>query len=902
MKKVLSILLCAVMLLSSVSVLAEEKVYNVSLDLNNKSPFGAFDGWGTSICWWGHHLGENLTEEQLDMVVKALYDEDEGLGLNIARYNIGGGDDPSHNHQREFDGRDMPGVLDKDGNWDLSRDAGQLLALQLCVKYGADIIEAFSNSPPYFMTESGCSSGNRNSGKNNLPDDKFDNFASFLAEAVLRIQNEYGIEFDTLEPFNESDTNYWGYEGWQEGCHFDTADHSKLIMLVRQELDKRGLTDVGVSASDETHVWRTGENIKNTYTKEAVSTLSQVNTHSYNSGGYDHLRSAALEAGKPLYMTEVDGDGSLGGKASGSMGPALWFANKINEDLRGLEPNAWIMWQATAMSYMGEHKDSGYWNICSFDKETNTVNKPKKYYAYMQYTRFIRPGDTLVKTDYSNIVSAINEKDGKVVFVVANTDSASKKYNFSLESLGSSVKGFEVYVTDKTRDCENLEAGSLNNVEVPAYSVTTVVIDAGVGSKSLKLTEKSNTATAFVGEELEFAVTDEKGNAVDTPLKIETNCNCMPDYTFKGNTFVFKKPHDTLTFYVEKDGMRAEYPIQIVGEGSQVRIIGSGCERALKVQGNDVVIADRDNYAAQVWTIEKHGNYYAFKTEKTGKYLSTESFLTTSELNDKALWTLQKDKGLYRIINKATGDSVDVYNHATENGSQVGVYGGYYATANQLFYFETVYPQTAAELEYKADEITLTGTPFGSNPWDGDANVTFHKAWDGDKETFFHADRDADRTGYTGIDLGENHLPFNKVVINSRPGFEYRGWGATLSGCDTIDGEYEVIYTFTEEDFTRGEEATVEIEECNYRYIKYETPQGGYCNVGEISLIYNPEESTGERLVIIGYYEDDELIKTETKSLSEGLSLWHEATEYDVRMYVMDKNGIIFETYFTKKY
>ncbi len=935
MKKVLSILLCAVMLLSSISALAAEKVYNVSLDLNNKSPFGEFDGWGTSICWWGHHLGENLTEEQLDMVVKALYDEDEGLGLNIARYNIGGGDDPEHNHQREFDGRDMPGLTDKDGNWNLDNDAGQLLALSLAVKYGADILEAFSNSPPYYMTESGCSSGNHNSNKNNLPDENFDDFAEYLAEAVLRIQNTYGIKFDTLEPFNESDTNYWGYEGWQEGCHFDVEDHSKLILLVRNALDKRGLKNVGVAAADETNVWRTGENIKNVYTDAAISILSQVNTHSYSVGDYNHTRNAVLEAGKPLYMTEVDGDGSLGGEASGNMGPALWFANKINEDLRGLEPNAWVMWQAVAMAYDGEHKDSGYWNIMSVDGETGEIYKPKKYYAYKQFTKFIRPGDTLVKTDYSNIVSAINEEEGKVVFVITNTDESEKIYRFNVASMGMTVDNVEYYITNNTADCEknnSLEFVGYGDgyceARVPAYSIATVVVNGKVGNKSLKLTEKNNTVTAFAGEELEFVVTDENGNAVNTQIKIETNCKCMPNYTYKGNTFIFKDPHETLKMYVEKDGMRAEYPISIVGDGDKVRIIGSGSERALKVSSSDVVIANRDNTPSQIWTLEKYDDYYAFRNEKTGKYLSTESFLTTSVLNDKALWTLQKDKGLYRIINKATGDSVDVYNHATAAGSQVGVYGGYYATANQLFYFEDAQPETEVEVEYMANcETKLTGTPFGSKPWDGDENVTYDKAWDGDKETFFHADRDADRTGYTGIDLGENHGGFNKVVINSRPGFEYRGWGATLSGSNTIDGEYEVIYTFSEEDFQRNEQATVVLDKaCYYRYIKYETPQGGYCNVGEISLIAAFEKPVPDAKlynnnvvlkplsyyshIVVGYYEGEVLKKVEVVKGTSGYSAEQlpainvpvEDNGYDVRMHVIAAGDTLLATFFIKKY
>ena len=920
MKKVLAVLLCMVMVLSSVSVLAQEKVYNVSLDLKNKSPFGTFDGWGTSICWWGHHLGENLTEVQLDAVVKALYDEETGLGLNVARYNIGGGDDPTHNHQREFDGRDMPGVLDAEGNWNLENDAGQLLALQLCVKYGADILEAFSNSPPYFMTESGCSSGGHDSNKNNLPDDKFDDFAEFLAEAVLRIEKEYNVAFDTIDPLNEPNTNFWGYEGWQEGCHFDPEDHSRLIMEVRKALDKRGLTHVGVSAADEHNISQMGRNIRDIYTDEAVNTLAQVNAHSYSVGNYDDLKNAAIEANKPLYMTEVDGDGSIGGEASGSMGPALWLSNKINEDLRGLEPNAWVLWQAAAMAYDGEHKDSGYWNILSIDKETSELHLPKKYYAYKQFTSFIRPGDTLVKTDYSNIVSAINEEEGKVVFVITNTDSCEKEYKLDVTNIGMKINGVEYYLTDKTNNCEKTDSlelfgygDSYSKIKVPAYSVVTMVLNGTVGNKSIKIVEKNNSVSALVGETLEFEVTDENGNKV-SGVSIPDSVKCTEEGEF--------------SVIAEHDGLKDSYNVTVVGNGSKVRIIGSGSERALKVDGNDVVIADRDNTPSQIWTIEEYislsgGNYYAFKNEKTGKYLSTESFLTTSKTEGRALedkkviWKLEKDKGLYRIINEATGDSVDVYNHATAEGSQVGVYGGYYATANQLFYFELAQPQTEVEVEYTAGEIELTGTPFGTEPWDGDVNVTADKAWDGDKETFFHAGRNDDRTGYTAIDLGEDHLPFNKVTINSRPGFEYRGWEAVLSGSNEKDGEYTVIHQFTEEDFQRGEFASVDLGEyVDYRYVKYETPNGGYTNVGEVNLIYSPGkyEYTWDSVIygkdwkyaVVSYLEGEKLKNVEIiHGYGEGVDseiLKVSNLADDLRVQLFDKNNILLATFFIKRY
>ena len=51
--------------------------------------FGEFEGWGTSLCWWANRIGydDTLTAE----AAKVFY-SDEGLDMNIGRYNVGGGD------------------------------------------------------------------------------------------------------------------------------------------------------------------------------------------------------------------------------------------------------------------------------------------------------------------------------------------------------------------------------------------------------------------------------------------------------------------------------------------------------------------------------------------------------------------------------------------------------------------------------------------------------------------------------------------------------------------------------------------------------------------------------------------------------------------------------------------
>ena len=144
----------------------------VVIDLANASTFhaGKFGGWGTSFCWWANRIGYSDTLTQ--HAAQAFYDKEQGLGLNIIRYNVGGGDDPEHDHITRTDS-DMPGYAinpsydeatgEYTWEYDWSADANQrnvlLQALEVC---GEDaVVEGFSNSAPYFMTNSGCSSGAR---------------------------------------------------------------------------------------------------------------------------------------------------------------------------------------------------------------------------------------------------------------------------------------------------------------------------------------------------------------------------------------------------------------------------------------------------------------------------------------------------------------------------------------------------------------------------------------------------------------------------------------------------------------------------------------------------------------------------------------------------------------------
>lgn len=137
------------------------------------------------------------------------------LGFNLARYNIGGGDDPAHKHMRPD--CQMEGFQTTQGApFDWTRDAPQRRMLQEAKKRGANIFEAASYSPPYWMTISGCSSGTKLAHQDNLRLDMYENFVNYLATVVKHFQDEEGVHFESLEPFNEPDTG-WTAGGRQEG-------------------------------------------------------------------------------------------------------------------------------------------------------------------------------------------------------------------------------------------------------------------------------------------------------------------------------------------------------------------------------------------------------------------------------------------------------------------------------------------------------------------------------------------------------------------------------------------------------------------------------------------------------------------------------------------------------------
>lgn len=468
-----------------------------------KTNGGVFEGFGTSLCWWAHRVGYS---EKLCKKAGKLFFSEEGLNLNIMRYNIGGGDDPSHNHIERTDSA-VPGYLEYDKNsgkaiWNFEADKNQLAVLKSAYENAGEdsYVEVFSNSPPYFMTNSGCSSGSANAVDNNLRDDCIEAFAKYLADVSSYIEKELHIKIKSVSPMNEPDTDYWKmFSPKQEGCHTDPGEkQSELLCATRKAFDEAGLSHVILAASDETSTERQINSYK-MYSDEAKKAVGRISTHSYITDKIEELGALREKEGFNLWMSEVDGAGTEG-ESAGEMSAALWLSKKIISDINALGPSAWVLWlvmdyHKSKDGYNGKtdnwnyDKEKGFWGLghCDHDEEEYVLTQ--KYYAFGQFTRYIRPGMTLIRVD-ENTLGAYDKNTGRLSVVYVNCKNENENITFDLAAFSKVGESCETVVT----------SGSVENGK-HWYNENGILC---VNDKKIKAFAEPNSVTTFILDGVEL--------------------------------------------------------------------------------------------------------------------------------------------------------------------------------------------------------------------------------------------------------------------------------------------------------------------------------------------------------------------------------------------------------------
>ena len=472
------VLLFIISILLVASTTAQEQI---TVKINKKQRWQRIEGWGSSLCWWAHMCGR-WDEEQVDRLLDLITSKD-GLNMNIFRYNIGGGDDPSHigGHMVEGKGKraEMEGFkASAEAPYDWSADEGQRnIMLKIKSRRPDAIFEAFSNSAPYWMTYSGCSAGNLNPMHDNLKPEYYEMFCDYLIDVCKHYKDVYGIEFKTLEPFNESTSNYWHEFGSQEGCHFDIESQVELLRVLYPKLKASGLNTV-IAASDETNVsaalkvWRA-------YSQhpDIMEMVKQFNVHTYSATNSQRMELNKLVSATNMEFWQSESgpqwDKELRPKGKSAYESNLYLAKKLFRDMRVMRPQAWLDWQLVEES-------SRTWSQIKGNFATGEFFVHKNYYVRMNVTRFIKQGYTLLATENENTLAAISPEGDEFVIVLLNVEDRAFDANINLATFNKIAPTAKVYRTSKSENCKELEQVSINrkqlNYRAEPMSITTIVV------------------------------------------------------------------------------------------------------------------------------------------------------------------------------------------------------------------------------------------------------------------------------------------------------------------------------------------------------------------------------------------------------------------------------------------
>lgn len=474
-------------------------IVDVDVSPRWSEPGKPFEGWGTALAWFANVTGQ-LPAPVRTRLADLLYSKD-GLQLNIARYNIGGGNSPETKPYLRAGG-DVPGfwrrpegVASMDDwdprdpeQWDWSADAGQrwwLDAIRERVPESERIFEAFSNSPPYFMTVSGLVSGHQDGLQDNLRPGYESKFADYLVQATAELEKRHHIVFRTLSPVNEPNTPYWHADNAQEGAHWSPQRQALIIKAVARALRSQNLT-TEIAGVDETNA-QTFMLDWSGLDDDARAEIDQINIHSYDTTGKAGVRDLGRRTGKRLWMSETDLSPPNVWQDYDDMRPAIALGEQIVSDINRLQPVAWVLWQAVE-NESADPKAGSNWGLIKMDfsnRVSPDIHLTSKYWAMGNFTRYLRPGDRFVPVDDDDTVVAVRPGTPGFTAVHVNPGVLAQRVHINLPpaAQGDSKKRsytVSLVVSDSHRHLKN-ECGVVRNddgtVVVPPMSVTTIRFD-----------------------------------------------------------------------------------------------------------------------------------------------------------------------------------------------------------------------------------------------------------------------------------------------------------------------------------------------------------------------------------------------------------------------------------------
>lgn len=477
--------------------------------IDEKVTYQTINGFGASACWWGQDVGKF---ENRDKIMSLLYNKNNGIGLNIYRYNLGAGS--AGDKHISIANRQTECFLNKDGTYNFSADASAQKALQSAKSACGDNLRVtlFANSPPVSMTKNGAGYGSPlkddEEWVTNMDSTKYSAYADYLYKCTEYFVSE-GYRVTDVSPANEPQYSWAAtynddgtYSAGQEGCHYSKTEVRDLmnVMVDRfsgSELETKN--DVRVSMFESGSAEGKGSSctayvdcilgkgpkyaFKN---KKLRSYFDSVSLHSYWSSADTKKQAAeylqkkyskySIASTEYCQMTNDENTGVydlISKEKNGTNGMGIEYgvamAKVICDDLTILNSTEWDWW--TACSY-GTYTDG---LIYLNEKDHNDIKLSKRYWCLGNFSKFIDEGAVRLACSSGNddiSACAFKNRDGSKVIVYVNN--SSKAVSNQLTAKGK----YTVYTTDKDNDLKKTAEGSDKaNLALSPLSVTTVVIE-----------------------------------------------------------------------------------------------------------------------------------------------------------------------------------------------------------------------------------------------------------------------------------------------------------------------------------------------------------------------------------------------------------------------------------------
>ncbi len=409
----------------------------MKINLKNAKHMQTLKGWGTSACWWSQYCRDEKTSDE---IARLLYSK-SGLGLNIYRYNIGGGTDEDNcrlsNPWRKTESMYVYDRETQHGEYDFSRDKTAVDMMKRCVELECvDTVILFANSPHYSQTSTGQSSGSLLYSTCNIPKSNYRKFADYFLNITQHFI-DMGLPVKYISPVNEPQWKWGGTYVWQEGCHYETEELAEVFHIFAEEIIRRGMPVKLYGPESGEMLGKTEEYFKALTADETVMKVLDVFAyHSYHSDDKPEERyefKKNLVSKHPELRFDMSEWCELPNKShTKDFKGALITARIIGQDLIYAGSESWTSWVAVNQIFIKEDSNDYSDGLITASNNFDEWHIAERYWGFAHFSKYIPIGSECLDTGYypdsdNNMnIFAFKTPEGETVIVCVNEKADTK--------------------------------------------------------------------------------------------------------------------------------------------------------------------------------------------------------------------------------------------------------------------------------------------------------------------------------------------------------------------------------------------------------------------------------------------------------------------------------------------